>query len=96
MGVISISNNIIKLLLSTIFLLSGICKVTPKFHPDTFYLLDGKFRDSFTPYFQREILDKVVGDIRLDPVLFKTSIGYTEVVCALLLWIGLATQLSGG
>jgi hypothetical protein len=94
MSLKSLANNLLSLFVTVVFTLAGLCKITPSVHPDTYYILDQKFRDSFTPYVQNNLLGKIdaLSTIKINPVTFKTVIGYIEVVGAFLLWTSVASS----
>jgi len=66
-----------------IFGTAGIMKLTDVFHPETYNLLDAMFKEQFTPVWQAKIGDGI--GMKLDPIIFKTSVGIAEVVCAALI-----------
>ena len=75
------------------FFIAGINKVNPSFHPDTYMKLDQAFRNDFVPLWQTLIFNSF--DYQMSPTLFKSMIGFTELIICVMLWIGNSTSFLG-
>ena len=89
--------NLLVLLVTVIFLISGLCKITPSLNPDTYIMLEEKFRSSITPTWERLINESgYVEYLKINSHKFKTALGFTEVGLVLISWLGTTgTMISG-
>ncbi|CAM9189037.1 unnamed protein product [Ectocarpus sp. 13 AM-2016] len=82
MGVLA---GLVKLCLCGTFLLSGVCKLTPKWGADVYAAMDEAFENRFTPFWQEMFFLSEIG-VELNAAAVKLIFGSTEVLCAALLF----------
>lgn len=75
---------LLKLIISCVFLIAGMCKVNPYFHLESYNYMDNSFQTTFTPLWQRLVFD-IIGH-KIHPIVFKYMIGNTELAISILLW----------
>lgn len=73
-----------KLIISTVFLAAGACKVFPFLHAEAYQYLDDSFTKSFVPVWQRLVFD-LIGH-KVAPIVFKYLIGNIELAVSVLIW----------
>ena len=64
---------ILCLFLSGTFLLTGLCKMVPHLHPDTYHFLNVLFQSEITPIWQEKVFDQL--GVKMHPVVFKFIVG---------------------
>ena len=59
--------------LSLTFLLTGLCKIIPHVHAETYHFLDAVFRNEIVPEWQARVFDQL--GVKMHPLVFKFLIG---------------------
>mmetsp|Transcript_11486 Transcript_11486/g.18750 ORF Transcript_11486/g.18750 Transcript_11486/m.18750 type:complete len:160 (-) Transcript_11486:103-582(-) len=72
--------------LSMTFLLTGLCKIIPHVHADTYHFLDAAFRNEIVPAWQLRVFNGL--GVKVHPLVFKFLVGNLEAFCAIVLWAG--------
>lgn len=89
--------NLILLIVTFVFLYSGICKITPSLNPDTYIMLEEKFRSSITPVWEKVVKESgYVQYFKIDSHKFKTALGFFEVLLIIISWLGTTGSVIGG
>jgi hypothetical protein len=88
--------NLLVLMITFIFLISGICKITPSLNPETYIMLEEKFRSSIAPAWEKIINESGYVDyFKINSHKFKTALGFTEVILVLIMWFGQTGTILG-
>jgi sterol desaturase/sphingolipid hydroxylase (fatty acid hydroxylase superfamily) len=75
---------LLKLFLTFVFTMSALCKLTPKFHTDAYYMIDAEVRNKQFPLWDAKVFSQF--NIVISALVFKTIIAISELIGALLIW----------
>lgn len=87
MQLLTIISNIVAAFVVFVFLLSGLVQVSKVVDPDTYIVMDELFRNTCAPVWQH-IIDRSGISYTIDPVIFKCTVGYTQLLAVSIMLIG--------
>ena len=86
LAMLGLVRSIAILFVSVIFMMSGLCKVSKSFHPDTYIMLDEAYRSQLIPAWQSNVFDKYKVPLHLDAHNIKVCVGYIEIASTIVMW----------